>query len=143
MDFLQLVFGFVNAPLFATFLLGMFWKRTTGHGAFSGLLRDRGGGHDAWLDGGRGQGRLARSIHQFPSTMAQNFWIAIFAWTTCLIVTAVISLLTKPKTEKELHNLVYGITDVPVERDIPWHHRPKVLALIVAAILILLNVIFW
>ena len=38
MDFLQLVFGFVNAPLFATFLLGMFWKRATGHGAFSGLL---------------------------------------------------------------------------------------------------------
>src|SRR6202008_4121148 len=38
MDFLQLVFGFVNAPLFATFLLGMFWKRTTGHGAFTGLL---------------------------------------------------------------------------------------------------------
>src|SRR5258708_38416872 len=38
MDFLQLVFGFVNAPLFATFLLGMFWKRATGHGAFAGLL---------------------------------------------------------------------------------------------------------
>ena len=39
MDLLQLVFGFVNAPLFATFLLGMFWKRTTGHGAFCGLAR--------------------------------------------------------------------------------------------------------
>ena len=38
MDMLQLVFAFVNAPLFATFLLGMFWKRTTGHGAFTGLL---------------------------------------------------------------------------------------------------------
>ena len=38
MDMLQLVFGFVNAPLFATFLLGMFWKRATGHGAFWGLL---------------------------------------------------------------------------------------------------------
>src|SRR5215467_10432472 len=38
MDLLQLVFGFVNAPLLATFLLGMFWKRATGHGAFWGLL---------------------------------------------------------------------------------------------------------
>src|SRR4029077_15480203 len=38
MDMLQLVFGFVNAPLFATFLLGMFWRRATGHGAFFGLL---------------------------------------------------------------------------------------------------------
>src|SRR5277367_4476702 len=42
MDFLQLVFGFVNAPLFATFLLGMFWKRATGHGAFAGLLAGTG-----------------------------------------------------------------------------------------------------
>jgi SSS family solute:Na+ symporter len=41
MDMLQLVFAFVNAPLFATFLLGMFWKRTTGHGAFWGLSRAR------------------------------------------------------------------------------------------------------
>jgi solute:Na+ symporter, SSS family len=144
MDFLQLVFGFVNAPLFATFLLGMFWKRTTGHAAFTGLLL--GTGAAAMTHGltvAEAKGGWIAPLHHFPSTMAQNFWIAIFAWTTCLIVTAVISLFTKPKTEKELHNLVYGITDVPEERDIPWHHRPKVLALIVAAILILLNVIFW
>src|SRR5437899_961996 len=38
MDFLQLVFAFVNGPIFATFALGMFWKRATGHGAFAGLL---------------------------------------------------------------------------------------------------------
>src|ERR1700728_2166554 len=38
MDALQLIFSLVNAPLFATFLLGMFWKRTTGHGAFTGLI---------------------------------------------------------------------------------------------------------
>jgi len=122
----------------------MFWKRTTGHAAFTGLLL--GTGAAAMTHGltvAEDKGGWIMLLHHFPSTMAQNFWIAIFAWTTCLIVTIVISLFTKPKTEKELHNLVYGITDVPVARDIPWHQRPKVLALIVAVILILLNVIFW
>ena len=95
MDLLQLVFGFVNAPLFATFLLGMFWRRTTGHGAFvglvSGTLRRP---HHSRTDRRRGQRRLARrGVTEFPSTMAQNFWIAIFAWTTCFVVTIVVSLL--------------------------------------------------
>ncbi|HEV8129659.1 MAG TPA: sodium:solute symporter family protein, partial [Acidobacteriota bacterium] len=106
MDMLQLVFAFVNAPLFATFLLGMFWKRTTGHGAFTGLLA----------------GTIAAAIHQgvtlpqgastgvkggwlaithlYPSEMAQNFWTAIYAWSTCFVVTIVVSLVTKPRPEK-------------------------------------------
>src|SRR6185312_16495919 len=91
MDFLQLVFGFVNAPLFATFLLGMFWKRTTGHAAFTGLLL--GTGAAAMTHGltvAEAKGGWIAPLHHFPSTMAQNFWIAIFAWTTCLIVTALI-----------------------------------------------------
>ena len=67
MDLLQLVFGFVNAPLFATFLLGMFWKRTTGHGAFFGLLTGTGAAAaDARLDGGRRQGRLDRDCAPVP-----------------------------------------------------------------------------
>ena len=59
MDFLQLIFGFVNAPLFGTFLLGMFWKRTTGHGAFSGLLSGTvAAAYDVWPEYRRGQRRL-------------------------------------------------------------------------------------
>src|SRR5437868_14501788 len=81
MDLLQLVFGFVNAPLFATFLLGMFWKRATGHGAFLGLLA---GTTAAALTHGltvaEDKGGWIGQMQQFPSTMAQNFWIAIFAW---------------------------------------------------------------
>ena len=135
MDFLQLVFGFVNAPLFATFLLGMFWKRTTGHGAFTGLLAGTGAAAVTHgLTHGRRQGRLDRALHTFPSTMAQNFWIAIFAWTTCLVVTILVSFVTKPKTESEF---ITWSTASPTCRwsAIPWHHRPKVLAVIVAAIL--------
>ncbi len=81
MDFLQLVFGFVNAPLFATFLLGMFWKRATGDGAFAGLLMGTAAAaatHGLAVAENKG-GWLGATLHTFPSTMAQNFWIAILA----------------------------------------------------------------
>ena len=90
------------------------------------------------------KGAWIADLHHFPSTMAQNFWIAIFAWTTCLVVTIAISLVTKPKAESELHNLVYGFTDIPPkEKDLPWHERPALLAIIVCIVLVILNVIFW
>jgi SSS family solute:Na+ symporter len=145
MDFLQLVFGFVNAPLFATFLLGMFWRRTTGHGAFLGLVT---GTLAAALTHGltvaeRKGGWLGAAITEFPSSMAQNFWIAIFAWTTCFVVTVVVSLVTRPKADSELHNLVWGLTEMPSELGVVWYKRPGPLALVVAAICIALNFLFW
>src|SRR6201999_4099723 len=79
MDVLQLVFSFVNAPLFATFLLGMFWKRTTGHGAFTGLIAGTLTAAVAHgLTTAEGKGGWITPLHVFPSTMAQNFWMAIF-----------------------------------------------------------------
>jgi SSS family solute:Na+ symporter len=144
MDLLQLVFGFVNAPLFATFLLGMFWRRTTGHGAFFGLLsgtlaaalthgltvaEDKGG----WL------GRVA----ELNSTMAQNFWIAIFAWSTCFLVTIAVSLVTKPKTTAELENLVVGLITRRRDKGVSWYQRPEILAVIVIILCVGLNIIFW
>jgi solute:Na+ symporter, SSS family len=144
MDFLQLVFGFVNAPLFATFLLGMFWKRATGHGAFTGLIAGTcaaAATHGLTLAEGKG-GWLGAVLHTFPSTMAQNFWIAIFAWSTCFVVTALVSLMSAPKAESELHNLVYGLTKIPHEQ-VSWYKRPAPLAAIVIAALIALNALFW
>ncbi|NDB95935.1 MAG: Na+/galactose cotransporter, partial [Verrucomicrobia bacterium] len=100
MDMLQLVFGFVNAPLFATFLLGMFWRRTTGHGAFFGLI----GGttaaaifHGLALAKGCVPGIKGGWLHPmfpFQSEMGQNFWMAIVAWSACFGLTVLISLLT-------------------------------------------------
>jgi SSS family solute:Na+ symporter len=144
MDLLQLVFSFVNAPLFATFLLGMFWKRTTGHGAFTGLLA--GTGAAAMTHGltmAEGKGGWISPVHTFPSTMAQNFWMAIFAWSTCFVVTIAVSLMTAAKPEAELRGLVYGLTDVPSDVGEPWYRRPLVLASIVGVVLVILNVIFW
>ena len=148
MDALQLIFSLVNAPLFATFLLGMFWKRTTGHGAFTGLLAGTGaallhhgltlpadatpGIHGAWL----------HLVHTYPSDMAQNFWTAIFAFTVNLVVTAVVSLMTEPRPEPELVGLVYSLTPKPVETHLEWWQKPSTLAVAVLAMLVVLNLGF-
>jgi len=119
MDMLQLVFAFVNAPLFATFLLGMFWKRTTGHAAFSGLLAGTTAAavhHSLTLPAGAVpgiKGGWVAVLHTYPSEMAQNFWTAIFAWTTCFLVTIFVSLLTKAPEESKLVGLVYSLTPRP------------------------------
>ena len=150
MDLLQLVFAFVNAPLFATFMLGMFWKRATGHGAFIGLLSGTLAAavhHGLTLPAGavvgfKG-GFIGSVLHTYPSEMAQNFWTAIFAWTTCLLVTIFVSLFTEPRRDEELTGLVYSLTPVPQDRGLPWHKRPGPLALGVGAATIVLNLIFW
>ncbi|MGA9814544.1 MAG: sodium:solute symporter family protein [Terriglobales bacterium] len=148
MDMLQLVFAFVNAPLFATFLLGMFWKRTTGHGAFTGLLSGTMAAalhHGLTLPQGGVpgvKGGWIAAMHIYPSEMAQNFWTAIYAWTTCFVITIVVSLLTRAHDEKELAGLVYSLTERPTQHGLSWYQRPVVLAVVVLAATGLLNIIF-
>ena len=142
MDFLQLVFGFVNAPLFATFLLGMFWKRATGHGAFLGLVSGTmAAAATHGLSMAEGKGGWLGNLHVFPSQMAQNFWIAIFAWSTCFVVTILVSVVTSPKPDDSLRGLVFGLTEIPHE-DVAWYRRPGPLAVVVACLLTLLNLLF-
>jgi SSS family solute:Na+ symporter len=149
MDFLQLVFAFVNAPLFATFLLGMFWKRTTGHAAFAGLLSGTAGaaihqgltlpaGATAGIKGG-----WLATVHIYPSEMAQNFWTAIWAWSVCFLVTIIVSLITKPRKESDLGGLVYSLTERISEGHLPWYQRPAVLGVVVLVFALMLNIIFW
>jgi SSS family solute:Na+ symporter len=147
MDMLQLVFSFVNAPLFATFLLGMFWRRTTGHGAFWGLLAGTlaAAGHyqlTAVVQSGSLLPKIA-VLHVYPSDMAQNFWGAIWAWTTSFVLTIAISVATRPKRDEELKGLVYALTERPSQAGLPWHHRPALLGVIVLALTVALNLIFW
>jgi SSS family solute:Na+ symporter len=149
MDALQLVFSFVNAPLLATFLLGMFWKRTTGHGAFWGLLTGTAaaavhtgltlpadapgvGIHGGWI----------AVLHVYPSTMAQNFWTAIWAFCVCFILTVGLSLVTKPRKEEELVGLVYSLTPKPAEGHLLWYQRPVTLAIVVLVMVVALNLVF-
>ena len=150
MDMLQLVFAFVNAPLFATFLLGMFWKRSTGHGAFLGLIA---GTLAAALHHGLSVpigaeslfkgGWLGHVLHVYPSEMAQNFWTAIWSWSTCFAATILISLLTRrSKSDEELRGLVYSLTERHGEGHLAWYQRPLYLGLIILAAAVALNIIF-
>jgi solute:Na+ symporter, SSS family len=137
MDTLQLVFSFVNAPLFATFLLGMFSKRTTGHGAFTGLIAGtvaamvhhgltlpieaHPGIHGGWIT----------VLHHYPSDMAQNFYGAIWAFSVNFVVTVIVSLFTRPRPESELVGLVHSLTPKPEVSHVVWWKRPEALAVAV------------
>jgi SSS family solute:Na+ symporter len=152
MDFLQTVFGFVNGPLFATVMLGMFWRRATGNGAFFGLSM---GTIAAFVHHGlttphgaaagiKGGWLVATPLHVYPSEMAHAFWTAIWAWTICFTVTVVVSLLTKRnRSDEELTGLVYALTARPKDEALPWYLQPLKVGLLVLAAAAVLNVIFF
>jgi solute:Na+ symporter, SSS family len=149
MDIIQLVFGFVNAPLFATFLLGMFWKRTTGTGAFLGLFGGIGASalfHSMTIAAGNTPGVKGGylGVHAtFPSEMAQNFWLASFAFLVCFTLTLVISLLTaRTKTDEDLKGLVYSLTPKVIVEEKEWYLRPAVVGVLLLACCVILNIIF-
>lgn len=143
-DFLQLVFSFVNGPLFATFLLGMFWKRTTGHGAFFGLLA---GTIAAALTHGltiaEGKGGWIAPLFEIKSGMGQAFIVASVSWIANFCTTIIVSLFTKPKPDEALRGLVYSLTEIPKYHEQKWYLRVVPLGILLVAITILLNLIFF
>ena len=149
MDALQLVFSFVIAPLFATFLLGMFWKRATGHGAFAGLIAGSAAvmihhGLTLPLEAHTGiHGGWIAVLHRYPSDMAQNFYGAIWAFMINFLVAVVVSLCTKPRPESELVGLVRSLTKMPSHAHLPWWKRPEALAVAVLVGAIALNIFFF
>lgn len=144
MDLLQLVFSFVNAPLFATFFLGMFWKKTTANGAFYGLIS---GTLAAALTHGlttaEGKGAWIANVHTFYSGTSQAFNIAGIAFIVCFIITVVVSVFTERKPEYTLVGLVYSLT--PRQRDTTkrWYKNPLVLGILVLVITVIFNIIFY
>jgi SSS family solute:Na+ symporter len=152
MDFLQMIFSMVNAPLFAVMFLGMFWKRATGHAAFWGLLIGIGCAlvhHGLTLPVGADpsdiiKGGWISDMHRYPSGMAQSFWTAIIAWTSATFFTVGLTFLTKQqKSNEELKGLVYSLTPRLVDKNTEWYNRPVFLAIIVGAITLVLSIIFW
>ena len=148
MDVMQLVLAFVNAPVFATFLLGRFWKRTTGHGAFVGLATGIGMAalhHGLTLPADNLPGIKGGWItvtHSYPSEMAQNFWTAIWAWSACFLTTIAVSLATKPKPEAELAGLVYSLTPKIAPEKGAWWMNPVLLGVIMLTATVVLNLLF-
>jgi len=143
-DFLQLVFSFVNGPLFATFLLGMFWKRATGHGAFCGLLA---GTAAAALTHGltvaEGKGGWIAGLWEIRSGMGQAFIVAGISWIANFTVTVLVSLATKPRSADELRGLVYSLTKREPVAKSHWYLNPVTLGVLLLLATILLNVIFF
>ena len=149
MDIIQLVFGFVNAPLFATFLLGMFWSRTTGTGAFVGLVSGTAASalfHACTISQGNLPGVKGAYLAKFavlPSDMAQNFWLASFAFVVCFVLTVIVSLATRrTKSDEELKGLVYSMTPKQTVEQ-AWYARPGTIGIVLLVVCVVLNYIFW
>jgi SSS family solute:Na+ symporter len=135
MDFVQLVFSFFNAPLFATFLLGMFWKGATPWGGFFGLLSGiaAAAGHYILYKAG---------VLHYASEMGANYYQAWWAWLTDFVVTIVVSLFTVKKDRESLAGLVYGLTPITRQSVRLWL-RPEVWGSLALVLTLVLNLIFW
>lgn len=136
MDYMQTIFSFFNAPLFATFLLGMFWKRTTPWAAFIGLVVGT-------VAAGVQYGMMEMHMVTYHSAMAGNFWRSAISWLICFVVTVVLSFFTKPKPAEELEGLVWGTGPKPDTRPVKWFKNPVILAIFVLVMTLAFNLAFW
>jgi SSS family solute:Na+ symporter len=144
MDYVQALFSFFIAPLFGTVLLGMLWKRATPAGGFWGLLCGTLSSVAMWAWVKVDPAAL-RYIALSPNArdMAENMYRGLWSWMVCVAVTVAVSLATRPKTEAELAGLVYGCTQLPSEGHLPLWRRPVFWAGVVAAVFVVLNIVFW
>ncbi|XVX22052.1 sodium:solute symporter family protein [Actinomycetota bacterium] len=140
MDYLQTLFGFFNAPLFATFILGMFWKRMTATAGWAGLIAGTLSAVSVWWAGEFG-GLLELSGQGLAFVAAST------AFVVDILVSVVVSLMTEPKPEGSLKGLVYSETPKedlidPDEAGRPFYQRTVPLALIALGMVLVLNVLF-
>lgn len=140
MDYMQLIASFFISPLFATFLLGMFWRRTSSTGAFYGMLAGIGGSAAHYM--------LYRAgVLHSPTEMAATFYGAMYGWTASMLVTVVVSLGV-PDAERELGVLVYrregrGATGSNENLAMRWTSSVGVQGICILAFVVLLNFYFW
>ena len=125
-NYIQLLFSFFNAPLFATFIIGMFWKRMTPWAGFWGLVAGTFGAAATYAS-------YKWEIQSFGSDLSQSFWGAIVAFLSCAAVTVLVSMFTQPKPIGELQGLVYGMANTEEDAargDQAWYRSPTVLGVI-------------
>jgi SSS family solute:Na+ symporter len=146
MDYLQTLFGFFNAPLFATFILGMFWKRMTATAGWAGLVS---GTLSAVLVAVLSKDALgAASVGVLPiGGQGASFVAAGAAFVVDIVVSVLVTQVTRPKPVAELAGLVYSETPKEQRTDpdaarLPWYQSPTKLAGISLVLVIALNLIF-
>jgi len=144
MDYMQAIFSWVNAPLFATMLLGMFVVWITPHGAFWGLIAGMVSSFGMflavkfnWISSS------LITLSNVSSDMSANFWRAWWAWLICFVVTIVVSLFTKRKPQEELVGLVKGLTSITKETGLKFYQKPQVVVIFSIILFVILNLIFW
>jgi solute:Na+ symporter, SSS family len=144
MDYVQALFSFFIAPLFGTVIIGMLWKRATKAAGFWGLLAGTltAVGLWAWVHNDPSALRYV-ALSTDAKALAEDMYRALWSWLVCVIVTVVVSLMTKPKPEAELEGLVYGASKIPEEHDDYWYQKPIVWAGIIAVLFVALNLVFW
>jgi solute:Na+ symporter, SSS family len=142
MNYIQTLFSIFNAPLFATFIIAMFWRRATPWGGFWSLVAGTAAAYSV------NRMDAYDVIFNFGSPLSASFWQAIIAFLACAVVLVVVSLFTKPKPTEELRGLVWGLTREPdpdIEedpRDKLWWRSPGLLGAGAIALLVVLNIIF-
>jgi SSS family solute:Na+ symporter len=147
MTYLQTLFGFFNAPLFATFILGMFWKRMTATAGWTGLVSGTLAAIVVSVLGTKVLGSMSLGVISLTGQGA-SFVAAGAAFVVDIVVSVLVSLVTAPRKESELRGLVYSLTpkqDFHDENEgaLAWYQQPTKLAAIGAGLVIILNIIFW
>src|SRR6266700_1514143 len=145
MDYVQALFGFFIAPLFGTVLLGMMWKRVSRAAGFLGLLAGTLSSVGMFtlmkLDPERWVKVFALS--PLATGLAQDMYQALWSCVTCVVVTVLVSLVTKPRPDQELVGLVYSLTPVPPETHTSFFHKPVFWGMVALAVFVVLQIIFW
>ena len=137
-NYIQLLFTFFNAPLFATFIIGMFWKRMTPWAGLAGLIAGTSGAAITYI-------LFITGAVEFGSELSQTFWGAIVAFIADAVVTVIVSLMTKPKPVEELQGLVWGMANVDegaTASDRVWYRSPGLLAGVILALTATASLLF-
>ncbi len=144
MDYVQALFSIFIAPLLATILLGMFWKRATRLAGFLGLLLGIvfSVSMFVWVHLNPANLRYV-ALSPYAKPMAENVFRALWACLFTAIVIFVVSLFTKPRPVAELDGLVYGVTKLPKEDPVPFYKNEWTWAILVVIIFAALNILFW
>lgn len=144
MDYLQTLFGFFNAPLFATFILGMFWKRMTPTAGWVGLVSGTGVAIVYWAVATFGS--TDATFFNLPG-QGTAFVAASLAFVTDIIASVLVSLVTKPKPDEELVGFVKSVTPKEnltdaAEATLPWYRRTVPLGILCLVMALVLNIVF-
>src|SRR5579884_1507241 len=145
MDYVQALFGFFIAPLFGTVLLGMLWKRVTPAAGFLGLLAGTVSSVTMFCLMKFDPTHWVRvfALSPLAQGLAQDMYQALWSCVTCVVVTVLVTLVTKPKPDESLRGLVYSLTEKAHEEHVSMLHRPFFWGMVALAVLVILQIIFW